>query len=252
MTVSTNELQKAHHCLESEGHSVTREAKQEFSRKVANEFAVEGRWKKWAGVLRLSVQDWSTSKPSFGSFVPGRTSVENLDSFWVSWQAAFLCDSVLECIKDAGDSAAGIAPCKAAFEDFVTSMLEDQKDAPQYIIDGMKHSMSFARGILGLLVTTPLHLGTSQVDVNFICPLEGGSRSALPVSKVFPAGGKTALRYLEADIWKERLAGYHYCVGGESTRGRDMRKFMDEVQTFINHIPARRRRHHPGSRGLCL
>lgn len=235
---STAELQRSHEVLVAEGHEVCRGALLEFCGKVASEYASEGRWTDWAGVLGLSVQEWSVSKPGFGALLPSRVATEALEEFWALWQAAFLCDPLLEAIKGAGESAAMIAGLRNAVEGFLALMKMNEKDVPQYVLDGSGNATQFARGLLALIVPTPLHMGSSQADVNFVFPLSVSSRNGMPVAKVFPTSGKTALRYMDCDLWKTRITNYRLVAGGEASRGPELQKFSVQVAVFSAEFPA--------------
>lgn len=226
---ATAELQSAYAVLTSEGHSVPFAAKCNFCIKVSTELAYEKEWTQMAKLLSLSAPGptttWSASNPCFGALVPSKSASDTLESFWVAWRDAVLNEGLLESVKLASN-AAGMAPLKDALKTLVAVLVQDAEAAPMYVAEGMQPALRLIRGLLALLVPTPMAWGSGPDDVNYVAPLDGGSttRSARPIARDFLASGRTMTRYLENTIWQARQGGY--------TNTPHLNRFFHSIRVF--------------------
>jgi hypothetical protein len=199
----TADLQKCYILLQEEGHQLPKANQLRFSSKVALDCAGAARWTEFVALFSLKLPESQSgwiSDPVFGALLPSRNQAEELKEFWSIYNSTVVNDCIVALVKDCGTDSEKRTTLIDLATSFIQKCRANEKDLPEYAIQGTQPALQFFKGIIGLLLPYPGHLGSSASDVTF---LRSDDKSQAAIVEVFGESGKAIARRLRTDeFWK--------------------------------------------------
>jgi hypothetical protein len=228
------ELLRDWHILNDEDHRLSNEQMWLYTRKVAEEYAEQGKFTELAEcmwplrpVAGADHEAWRADEPCFQAAVPSDTDAADLGLRAGIWVDGIISNLTLRLASEA-ESSHGLQK----FVEYCTTVLariESESSSVEQEPDFVRAVVGLLRGVVAISIPSPGVHGSTTEDVDFLSPISNKKKNPDEMDGLLQKG-KGLQRIVQREpFWRDRVMGYRRYSGAERERGVDLRNLRDEL-----------------------